>query len=196
MRRSFIIALIVFAAMNARAADVQRTLATGRQAPALDVEMLDGSRAPDWTAMRGNVVVLDFWATWCHPCATAIPHLNALSDELRGQPVRFFSITYEPRKKALAFLETHPMKTAVALDHGLATFASFLAWGIPMAYVIDGRGAVAAIVNPETLTAAAIRDVLAGRKPDLPQHPGWADPAGAAKYFRDQLDEDRKKYGD
>jgi hypothetical protein len=46
-------------------------------------------------------------------------------------------------------------------------------------------------------TEVGIDDDLAtfGSLPDAPQHPGWDDPAGAAKYFRAQLEEDRAKYG-
>ena len=56
-----------------------------------------------------------------------------------GAPVEFYSLTYEPKAKAAAFLAKHPMRTVVGLDDDLKTFTSFIAWGIPMSYVIDGN---------------------------------------------------------
>lgn len=64
-----------------------------------------------------------------------------------------------------------------------------------MAYVIDRHGKIASVIYPPKITADVIRAVLAGKTPDVEQHTGWNDPAGAAKYFREQLVEDRKKFG-
>jgi thiol-disulfide isomerase/thioredoxin len=172
-----------------------RTLPVGTIAPRLDLKFLDGSDAPSWPALRGKVVIVDFWASWCGPCVGAIPHLDDLKKELANEPVEFFSITYEPKAKALAFLAKHPMSTTVGVDNDLATFASFIAWGIPMTYVVGRDGRIAAVVSPAKLTAADVRAVLAGKKPGAEPHPGWPDPAGAAKYFREQLTEDRKTFG-
>jgi thiol-disulfide isomerase/thioredoxin len=180
----------------ASAAEPARKLPIGTSRPKLDFHLLDGSKNPSWRSLRGNVVVIDFWASWCAPCVAAIPHLDALKKELANEPVRFYSITYEPKAKAVAFLAKHPMTTNTGLDRDLATFQSFIAWGIPMAYVLDKRGNVAAVVYPDRLTAADVRAVLAGKTAVVEQHPGWNNPVGAAKYFREQLAEDRKRYGD
>ena len=61
-----------------------------------------------------------------------------------------------------------------------------------MVYILDAEGRVAAVVHPSKLTADVIRSVLAGKVPDVEQHPGWKDPAGAAKYFREQLEIQRR----
>lgn len=52
----------------------------GDPAPKLELEtVLTPSIALSWSAVRGQVVVLEFWATWCAPCVAQIPHLNALA---------------------------------------------------------------------------------------------------------------------
>ncbi|HJQ36249.1 MAG TPA: TlpA disulfide reductase family protein [Thermoanaerobaculia bacterium] len=188
--------LTLFFSLCALADDAPRTLPLRTAAPKLDVRLLDGSRAPSWRGMRGHVIVIDFWATWCAPCVAAIPHLDALKNELAGEPVRFYSVTYEPRGKAKAFLEKHPMTTTVGIDDDLKTFTSWMAWGIPMAYVIGRDGKIAAVASPSKLTAAHIRAILAGKPAGVEPHPGWKDPAGAAKYFREQLIKDRAEYPD
>ena len=188
--------LTLVLAIGSSAADAPpMKLPIGAVRPAMHVHLLDGTPGPAWSDLKGNVVVLDFWAAWCPPCVGAIPKMNAIEEELAHERVRFFAVTYEPRAKAKAFLAEHPMKATVATDDDLSTFTSFAAWGIPMIYILDAEGRVAAVVHPNNLTADVIRAVIAGKIPDVEQHPGWDDPAGAAKYFREQLELDRAKYG-
>jgi thiol-disulfide isomerase/thioredoxin len=186
---------VVFAAGPAATETQLHRLAVGTTRPRLDFRLLDGKPGPRWEELRGQVVIADFWATWCAPCVASIPHMNELRRALAGEPVRFFAITYEPQRKVREFLGKHPIETPIAIDNDLSTFSSFVAWGIPMAVVLDREGKVVAVVSPRDLTPESIRTVLAGKAPDLPPHPGWDDPAGAAKYFREQLEQDRAKYG-
>jgi thiol-disulfide isomerase/thioredoxin len=57
----------------------------GSPAPSLDrLKLLQapvGARA-DWASLKGKVVVLEFWATWCSPCVASLPHLNQLVESL------------------------------------------------------------------------------------------------------------------
>src|SRR5713101_5460785 len=67
----------------------------GNAAPAIKLEKLlqaPPNASTDWEKLKGKVVVLDFWATWCTPCVAGIPHLNQLAAEFSGQPVVFIGI--------------------------------------------------------------------------------------------------------
>ena len=163
--------------------------------PALDIRSLDGSAAPTWASLRGKVVIMDFWATWCTPCRESIPHLNALKKELADQPVSLMAITYEPGGKVREFLKANKMEVDIFIDNDLSTFKSFNAWGLPITYVFDKEGRLVAGISPKTLTGDVVRKILAGKTISLKEHGGWDDPPGAAKYFREQLEEDRKKFG-
>jgi thiol-disulfide isomerase/thioredoxin len=203
MSRSYLVAiatLIVITLLPASTMSVnqevpEKRLPVGALRPALDLRFIDGSAGPSWTDLRGKVIVLDFWATWCKPCIASIPHLNSLKKELADQPVRLLSVTYEPRGKVSEFLKAHPIETEVLIDNDLSTFKSFIAWGIPITYVFDREGRLVASVSPKDLTAEIVRTVVAGGTPEYKAHGGWDDPASAAKYFREQLEVDRKKYG-
>ena len=45
-------------------------------------------------SLKGKVVVLEFWTTWCGPCVAAIPHLNELSEKYADKPVQFIAISF------------------------------------------------------------------------------------------------------
>ncbi|MCB9659929.1 MAG: TlpA family protein disulfide reductase [Sandaracinaceae bacterium] len=74
---------------------------TGAEAPALDLPIAAGPGVREGdrvslASLRGRVVVLDFWASWCQPCRRSIPILNDLEAELDGQPVTFLGVNVEP----------------------------------------------------------------------------------------------------
>jgi thiol-disulfide isomerase/thioredoxin len=196
MHRLLTALLLLSAASIAAAAEPSATLPPGTNPPSLGaLHLLDGTATPSWQQLKGKVVVLDFWATWCGPCVGSIPKMNQLEKEFAGQPVRFLSVTYEPAAKVRSFLEQHPMGSTVALDPDLATFVSWKAWGIPQIYLVGPSGKVIAVVHPNKLSAEVLRQALAGQPITVGQHPGWPKAAEAEGYFRSLLEEDRKKWG-
>jgi thiol-disulfide isomerase/thioredoxin len=135
--------------------------------------------------LSGQVVVLDFWATWCPPCIASIPLLNELVDRFAEEPVRFISISYETEETVREFLEEHPLDTVVALDNDFATFKSFAAWGVPTSVLVSRKGTIAGVIHPEDLSEEVITDLLAGRIPAVKQAEAYPDPEGAEKLFRE-----------
>jgi thiol-disulfide isomerase/thioredoxin len=195
MRRNGFTLLTLLIACSVTAAE-PTTLPPGTKQPAISsLRLLDGSPAPTWKDLHGDVVIVDFWAAWCGPCVGAIPKMNRLEREFDGKPVRFLSVTYEPRAKVKAFLDQHPMSATVALDRDLATFVAWKAWGIPQIYLLDRNGTVVGVVHPDRLNASVIQALLDGKPLEVEQHPGWPTPAEAEGYFRSLLEEDRKKWG-
>ncbi len=97
----------------------------GEKPPPLGLERLleapAGAKA-NWAALKGKVVVLEFWATWCGPCVAAIPHLNELADQFKGKPVQFIAITDEDEKTIGSFLKKKPIRARVGLDTDKSMF--------------------------------------------------------------------------
>lgn len=156
--------LLILAACGAPPAPV----GSGKPAPdvELSLEQAPKPRLASWKELQGQVVVLDFWATWCEPCVDSIPHLNSLVERFKGRPVAFISVTDESKEKVLgAFLEKHPMKGWLAFDEGGKAFSAFAVRGRPQTFILDSSGAIVAKLYPAHLTAEALEDVLAGRKP-------------------------------
>ncbi len=135
------------------------TLEEVLQAPA-------GAQA-SWDALEGNVVVLEFWATWCGPCVAAIPHLNGLAEKFADKPVRFISITDEPREKIEVFLKKRPIKAWVGLDTDKSMHRDYGVKAIPHTVLVGLDGKVAAVTYPTAVTSAVLDNLLAGKPPGL-----------------------------
>jgi len=118
----------------------------------------------DAEALRGKVVVLEFWATWCGPCLAAIPHMNELADEFKGKPVQFIAITAEDKPIVEDFLLKRPIHSWVALDTDSAMNKAYGVVGIPATVILDKEGKIAAVTYPTFLTETNINDLLAGKK--------------------------------
>lgn len=102
---------------------------------------LDGGRLPMRT-MKGKVVVLDFWATWCGPCRIQHPLYEQVKSRFKDNPdVVFLAVTTdEDRSLVRPFLERQKWSKEVLYEDGLAGF--FRVNSIPTTIVLDRRGEV------------------------------------------------------
>jgi len=90
--------------------------------------------------LRGKIVVLEFWATWCPPCRTTIPHLVKMYKTYKDKGVVFVSLTNEPRQKVEPFVGK--MGMVYPVGGGSPTGRVYGVRGIPHAFIIDASGAV------------------------------------------------------
>ncbi|MBE3070569.1 MAG: TlpA family protein disulfide reductase [Planctomycetes bacterium] len=123
------------------------------QAPDALVGALVGTEAPEIEAaywlnsdpltlqgLRGQIVVVEFWATWCPPCRQTIPHLIELHTQYAGKGVVIVSLTDEPKETVAPFVKEMGMPYAVG--GGSKTGRAYGVQGIPSAAVIDPAGKV------------------------------------------------------
>lgn len=71
--------------------------ASGRPAPDLKLKDLEG-QTQKLSELRGHIVVLNFWATWCGPCQEELPRLSKLADDWSDKNVRFVAVSIDDRK--------------------------------------------------------------------------------------------------
>ena len=114
---------------------------------------------------RGEVVVLEFWATWCGPCVELLPHMNKLVESFSGRPVLFVSVTDETRAAVEAFTRTHPMKAWIGLDPDAAAFKAFGVRSRPEVFIIDPYGRIWLKIHPSFLYKSDIEDALKASPP-------------------------------
>lgn len=137
----------------------------GQPAPPLSVEQWlepKGASVSGWQNLVGQVVVVEFWATWCGPCVVAIPHLNELAEKFESRGVRFISITDEKEETVTKFLKRKPIKGWLALDPDESTFKAYGVRGIPLTAVVGPDGTLIALTSPQDLSDSALEMILAG----------------------------------
>jgi thiol-disulfide isomerase/thioredoxin len=135
-------------------------------APPLDSLQLlqapSGARA-DWTSLKGKVVVLEFWATWCSPCVASLPHLNQLVESLDPAKFQFISIDDEDPKAVQAFVAKKKMAGWVGIDVSGGVFAWYGIKSRPTSIIIDGNGKIVAATEIDSVSAADLQAVAEGK---------------------------------
>ena len=117
----------------------------GKAAPAFALQVLDQSDKVDLAALRGEVVVLNFWASWCLNCREEHSALSRVAQRYQGKGVRFYGVIYndspENAKRWIAEMggQSYPAlvddKARTAIDYGL--------YGVPETFFISKDGRVA-----------------------------------------------------
>jgi peroxiredoxin len=111
------------------------------RAPEFRLSATHGVAALD--SLRGKVVLLDFWASWCAPCARSFPWMNALHDSLSDQGFEIVAISLDKdREDANAFLAQHAPHFIVAFDPEGETAEAYHVAAMPTSFVIDRSGAI------------------------------------------------------
>ncbi len=168
---SLLLAAAVFAASLFASARPGMKAAYLSPSSALDFEAIDLNGEPYFASekLRGQVVLLDFWASWCGPCVKAIPRLNQLREEFKARGFEVvglasYSGTLEDVRR---FLEKRDARYPIVLadDDILEQFSVV---GYPTYFLVDRQGQivqtyVGEIESQLDRVRASIRDLLASR---------------------------------
>lgn len=141
--------------------------AGGTDAPAVTLDMLDGSGLP-LKDLKGQVVLVNFWATWCPPCRAELPGLESVYRDLHadGFTVVGVSMDQASRAQVASFLQDHAITypIAMATPDVVAAFGGVNSF--PTSFLLDAQGrvryTVQGIFAAPTLRAA-VRRLLAER---------------------------------
>lgn len=124
-------------------------------APAPDLlagQVAQGKVQSSLRSLRGRVVVLEFWASWCLPCRAMFPTLNAWHDGYSAQGVTVIGVTADAVGQAAFNASTLGMRYNIIADPDATITRDYRAMALPTLFVIDKRG--------------TIRDVMVGFQPD------------------------------
>ena len=99
----------------------------------------------DLAAFKGQVVYLDFWASWCGPCRESFPWMNHLESELGHNGLVVIAVNVDrERAEADRFLREHPAQFRIVYDPDGLLPEKFAVRGMPTSFLIDRNGHVQA----------------------------------------------------
>ncbi|MFP6582171.1 MAG: TlpA disulfide reductase family protein [Candidatus Hydrogenedentota bacterium] len=120
-----------------------------------------------WADLKGKVILIDFWGTWCPPCRRAIPHLKELSEKHADDGLIVLGIhTKNAEEEGPAYVREQKMEYPIAFDSKDNVISSFHVDGFPDYYLIDHKGILrfADVANGDADRAVEI--LLEERKKD------------------------------
>lgn len=134
----------------------------GQTAPSLVVKQLDGQTF-DLSALRGKVVIINFWATWCLPCREEMPALNAFYRRYHDQGLEMIGLSAErprARSEVTKVMQSFSYPAAMLNDSTADGFGTPSV--LPITFVIDRAGVVRVRLTPSetSLTEKGLADVV------------------------------------
>lgn len=144
----------------------------GDAAPAYRATSLDGDSV-SLAGLRGQAVLLNIWATWCHPCRTEIPELERLYQEHRARGLTIVGVSIDAGGEDGAvrdFAREYGMTFPIWRDPDGRVSTTFAAIGVPATYLIDREGVlrwrrVGPIAEGDTSLVRALDEALGDPPP-------------------------------
>jgi thiol-disulfide isomerase/thioredoxin len=139
---------LIVAAITAMAAlsSASHAAQPGQAAPAFDLPSATPGQQVRLADLKGQVVYVDFWASWCAPCRESFPWMNAMQAKYGEQGFKVVAINLDTeRKLAQRFLSEVPAKFAVAFDAAAQSPKLYNIKGMPSSVLVGRDGKVLAV---------------------------------------------------
>ena len=118
-------------------------LKTGDPAPVFSLPRLGESTPLALADLKGTIVYVDFWASWCGPCRKSLPLYEDMQAGFPADQFRIIAINLdEDREDALHFLESHPVSYPILLDPEGATASQWRIQVMPSSFLLDTDGTI------------------------------------------------------
>ena len=135
------VTLSLLAAILFSGSALAKTASPSPHAPSFTLPTANGTVCLD--SLRGQTVLVDFWASWCGPCKQSFPWMTAMHEKYAGKGLQIVAINLDKdRKLADAFLDQHLAPFVVAFDPSGKTAKAFKVWGMPSSYLIGADGTI------------------------------------------------------
>jgi len=147
----------------------------GKDAVAFALKDMDGNKV-DLQTLKGRVVLLDFWASWCGPCVAELPHIENLHKDYKNQGLVTLGLNNEEVEVARAFVKQKGYTFTTLVDEGKEVSKNYGVSGIPQVFIIDREGKVkwhtlGYSSGKEVELRGAVEKVLKGLDPPAPVSP-------------------------
>ncbi|HTG80913.1 MAG TPA: TlpA disulfide reductase family protein [Geobacteraceae bacterium] len=164
MKRFFCLSLLVLLFVLPGCTKKEKPAVEGNPAPAFTLKDLDG-REVKLADLKGKVVIVNFWATWCPPCREEIPSMMQLNQAMAGKPFQMLAISINEggAQEVQAYFKQSGNSLPALLDPTQQVAKRYGVTGVPESFVIDRNGVI-------------LKKVVGGVN--------WSDPA-AIKFMTD-----------
>jgi len=137
-----------------------RVPAVGMQAEDFQLADLDG-KTQSLSQYRGKIVLVNFWATWCKPCTTEMPAMQAIYDKLRNKGFVVLAVNeLEDDAKVREHIKQYGHTFPVLMDHDNKVANQFGVFGLPVSVFIDQEGRVQEYIKGGLLTEEKISQTV------------------------------------
>jgi peroxiredoxin len=114
----------------------------GQPAPVFELPLLDGGTV-SLASLRGRVVLLNFWATWCKPCEDEMPAMQRLHAVFPGTDFQLVAVSVDAsRDDVTTFRDRLGLEFPIALDPGKQVSEAYQSYRFPESYLIDREGRI------------------------------------------------------
>lgn len=112
-----------------------------KKAPDFTLDVINSTDSISLSKLRGTVVLLDFWATWCPPCKKSLPYLSKLEGKYKNLKVIAVNID-DDRESALNFIKENNLNLTAVYDADKTVVSAYDIPEMPTAYLIDQYGKI------------------------------------------------------
>jgi len=143
MKKRFIALLLINTAILLLLPSVMAAQLMDRPAPVCNLTAIDGSPVENLQALHGEVVYVDFWASWCPPCVQSFPFLNQLQQDYGSRGLQVLGVNLDEKvADAEKFLFEHRAEFSIVADPTKQCAKDFDVIAMPSSYLIDRQGVV------------------------------------------------------
>ena len=141
------------------------TAIVGKAAPDFQLQNLDG-QSVTLSGLRGSPVIINFWATWCQPCASEMPYLQEINNEWSDKGLIVLAINWgESASQVEQFTQAHNLSLQVLLDTKKVAAEKYGIRAFPTTFFIDKDGIIQVKIIGAFPNKAAIESRLSGIMP-------------------------------
>lgn len=114
-------------------------------APEFTLNTLEGKKT-SLSDYKGELVFINFWASWCPPCKQEFPEINELANEYKGQGLHVLAINLDKSpdrvEKYLEKIKVNPDALVILSDPDAKVVADYVARSMPSSFIVDGKGII------------------------------------------------------
>ncbi len=157
-------ALILLAGCSGSSSGTSEGITEGHRAPDFRLEALDGSQV-SLREHEGQVVLINFWATWCEPCRVEIPDLEAVYQARRDDGFAVLGVNSQETRGAVEpFVTSMGVSYPILMDESGRVAKTYRPVGLPMSVLVDQEGIIQ-VRHLGLLTADQLQEYLAALLP-------------------------------